>query len=117
MPCYVKDTPNGRRFLCGEFGPHCRASGCGDVSDNLCDYPVGDGKTCDMPLCEVHSHEVAPNLHYCPAHSAEWKAFRNAGGVHRDLGNVVPFKTAPSPSEEQVESQFQAHCAAMSYDG
>lgn len=43
-------------FLCGEFGPHCGA--CASVGDFLCDFPVGDGKTCDMPLCESHATEV-----------------------------------------------------------
>jgi hypothetical protein len=64
------------------------------VGTQLCDFPVGAGKTCDRPICEYHAAEVAPNVDYCPAHHAEWKAFRDAGGVKRELENVVPFKGA-----------------------
>lgn len=79
-------------FICGDLGPHCRAEGCADASDNLCDYPVGEGRTCDMPLCDLHSYEVAPNMHYCPAHQAMWQTFKDSGGVKQELENVVPFK-------------------------
>ena len=76
-------------FLCGEFGQHCGA--CASAGDFLCDFPVGYGKTCDMPLCERHASEVAPNVHYCPGHQVLWEQFRAAGGVQRELENVVPF--------------------------
>lgn len=93
MPCYViydeKRNPVGH--ICGRLGQHC--VDCGDVGTNLCDFPVGDGKTCDRAICDFHAHEVAPNVHYCDAHHAEWKAFRDAGGVQRGLENVVPFAT------------------------
>ncbi len=91
MPCYLERTKDGgRMFLCGDLGPHC-AAGCGASTDFLCDYPVGEGKTCDAPLCDSHAHEVAPNVHYCPGHFTEWEKFRAAGGVEAELKNVVPF--------------------------
>jgi hypothetical protein len=91
MSCYVVSMDNGGfMFLCGDLGPHC--ADCEDVAINLCDYPVGDGKTCDRPICDLHSHEIAPNLHYCDAHNSEWERFRARGGVDRELVNVVPFK-------------------------
>lgn len=76
-------------ILCGDFGPHC--SVCASVGDILCDFPVGEGKTCDMPLCDGHATEVAPNVHYCPGHMVLWQEFRDAGGVQRELENVVPY--------------------------
>lgn len=92
MACYVmydeKRNPVGH--MCGELGPHC--ADCGDAGDNLCDYPVGDGKTCDRNICDFHSREIAPNMHYCDQHHKEWLEFRNAGGVRKALENVVPFK-------------------------
>lgn len=92
MPCYVMydkaRTPIGH--ICGDLGPHC--ADCGDAGDNLCDFPVGVNKTCDRSICEHHSHEVAPNVHYCDHHFAEWQAFRDSGGVKKVLANVVPFK-------------------------
>ncbi len=94
MACYRIYDKNRKPIghLCGDLGPHCAK--CGDVGTQLCDYPVGDGKTCDRPVCEFHAAEVAPNVDYCPAHHTEWKAFRDAGGVKRELENVVPFKGA-----------------------
>lgn len=92
MPCYPiydKDRkPIGH--LCGDLGPQC--VDCGDIAENLCDYPVGDGKTCDRNICDHHSHEVAPNVHYCDGHIKEWQAFRDAGGVKHVLENVTPFR-------------------------
>lgn len=91
MPCYVAKTKSGgTMFLCGDLGPHC--ADCSDVGVNLCDFPVGDGKTCDRNICDAHSHEIGPNLHYCATHYKEWQAFRAAGGVTKELANVVPFK-------------------------
>lgn len=92
MPCYqFKTSDGGKGFMCGYLGPHCAC--CADAGDfALCDFPVGEGKTCDRPLCEEHAHEVAPDLHYCDSHFAEWTKFRDAGGVQRELANVVPFK-------------------------
>lgn len=90
--CYIRDTPDGRMFMCGNLGPHCAE--CADVSDYLCDYPVGRKKTCDRNLCEVHANEIAPNLHYCAAHLGMWNAYRESGGVQLELDNVVPYRGA-----------------------
>jgi len=61
------------------------------VGDFLCDFPVGDGKTCDRPICPDHATEIAPEIHYCAGHLLMWKEFRDAGGVERELTNVVPY--------------------------
>lgn len=93
MPCYTGHFKDGSPyFLCGNLGPHCAAEKCGAPSDALCDYPVGEGRTCDLPLCESHAYEVAPNIHYCPGHLILWSEFRNSGGVKAALENVTPFK-------------------------
>lgn len=91
VPCYVTEFKNvGRVIICGDLGAHCAA--CAAPHEFLCDYPVGPGKTCDLPLCGAHAGEVAPNVHYCPGHLASWEEFKASGGVDRELGNVVPFK-------------------------
>lgn len=93
MACYTlydKDR-NPYGHICGDLGPHCIE--CGDGGDNLCDYPVGDGLTCDRPICDFHAHLVAPNMHYCDAHFAQWNKFVESGGVKKQLENVVPFKS------------------------
>jgi len=87
MPCY--QTPDGM-FICGELGPHC--ADCMDVADYLCDFPVGEGKTCDRNLCEAHATEIAPELHYCVPHRGMWEAFVADGGVRSELRNVIPYR-------------------------
>lgn len=59
MPCYSGFAKSGDQFfLCGKLGPHCADARCMDVGTNLCDYPVGAGKTCDMPICDSHAFEA-----------------------------------------------------------
>jgi hypothetical protein len=77
-------------ILCGDFGAHC--SDCGAVSDNLCDYPVGKGKTCDRKICDDHSKRVGLDIHYCPTHAKHWNKFRRSGGVEMEMKNIVPFE-------------------------
>ncbi|MBU2765822.1 hypothetical protein HAP94_06345 [Acidithiobacillus ferrivorans] len=92
MPCYIERTKDGgTMFLCGDLGPHCAAGECAAVSGFLCDYPAGEGRTCDLPLCASHAYEVAQNVHYCPGHLILWKEFRDNGGVKRELEKVVPY--------------------------
>ena len=92
MPCYIIKMKSGAKaFMCGDIGPHC--SHCADVGEYLCDYPVGDGKTCDASLCENHASEAAPNIHYCPGHALMWNEFRESGGVKQELQNVIPWRS------------------------
>lgn len=78
-------------FMCGDLGAHC--ADCMGFGDFLCDYPVGNGKTCDRPLCDDHAHEIAPEIHYCNAHNKMWDAFKKSGGVDATLKNVIAFKS------------------------
>lgn len=90
--CRAKQSTVGEiMFLCGDLGPHC--GDCAGIGDFLCDYPVGDGKTCDRPMCFEHSHEIAPEIHYCDAHYRMWQDFKNGGGVDEALRNVIAFKS------------------------
>ena len=81
---------SGHYFVCGDLGQHC--SDCSWVGEFLCDYPVGDNKTCDRVICEDHAREVAPNIHYCEVHYKLWAEFRDKGGVDASLKNVIAFK-------------------------
>lgn len=95
MPCYrVPMKSGGHMFMCGDLGDHCTATNCSDVSDYLCDYPVGDGKTCDLSLCQSHAYEVAPDIHYCPSHLELWVKFSESGGAQEALKNVEAYNTA-----------------------
>jgi len=63
-----------RGFMCGDLGPRCLD--CGNVSDALCDFPVGRGKTCDRSICTTCSPDVQPDINYCRGHRDEWERFR-----------------------------------------
>ena len=53
-------------WVCGEGIRPCQA--CGRVADYLCDYPMGHGKTCDLPLCNDCRQHIGI-FDYCPTHS------------------------------------------------
>ena len=89
-----KRHEGARIFMCGENLELQNCADCTHVADYLCDYPVGDGKTCDRAMCDTHAHEIGPNLHYCDSHHAEWRRFVDAGGVSEHLKNVTAFKGA-----------------------
>jgi len=90
--CRAKEGTAGQTvFICGDLGDHC--ADCSALGEFLCDFPVGDGKTCDRPICEEHAHEIAPELHYCDAHLKMWQDFKDRGGVDAALQNVVAFKS------------------------
>lgn len=76
-------------FMCGDLGDHC--ADCMGFGDYLCDFPVGEGKTCDRLMCDDHANEIAPEVHYCAAHLKMWEEFKAAGGVSAELANVVAF--------------------------
>src|SRR5690349_6762597 len=90
MACY---TFGNSGFMCGSFNDeHCFA--CGGFGEFLCDFPVGNEKSCDRPMCQKHAHVIAPDLDYCPSHAEEFWKFRESGGITKVLRyEVVPFAT------------------------
>jgi hypothetical protein len=100
--CYI--TYNDKRepigHLCGRLGEPC--PDCGSAADFLCDYPVGDGKTCDRRMCEYRAHEIGPEVHYCDHHHAEWSAYVAGGGERVVLRNVEAW-----PAVRGVDYQCQ----------
>jgi hypothetical protein len=61
----------------GKQEPICA---CGYVAEILCDWPMGDGKTCDLPLCPSCAHEIGEDKHTCEIH---WHEFKQRTGVRR----------------------------------
>lgn len=96
MACGRITMPNGSKlWICGDLNEEGASSFCGDCGDYgpgfLCDYPVGEGKTCDRSLCDNCAVEIAPNIHYCQTHYREWQKFCDKNGVETVLKNVIPF--------------------------
>jgi len=57
-------------IICGEGMQSC--SLCLHVAEALCDFPMGEGKTCDLPLCTRHRIAQAgeiDDIDYCPQHA------------------------------------------------
>ena len=75
MPCTPFRTENGATgFACGPR-QRCKCE-LRRPMKYLCDWKVGDGKTCDRPLCDRCTSKPAPDKDLCPAHQAEWAARR-----------------------------------------
>lgn len=90
MPCYrVANKRLGIVHICGDLGEPCAE--CESPAGFLCDYPVGDGKTCDRHLCADHASEVYGGLHYCAPHMAAWREYLAGSGLLAALENVLPF--------------------------
>ncbi len=67
----LPDDPNF--FICGDFEMEmCRESGCDREGIFLCDWPMGRGKTCDIPICPGHAREIGEDRHLCPIHHPMW---------------------------------------------
>ncbi len=96
MTCYHVKLANGANcIITGKLGPHC--ADCRGVGEILCDYPVGKEKTCDRPLCRDHATAIAPDIDYCTSHYAAWEEFRKAGGVKKELENIIAYKSKEKP--------------------
>jgi hypothetical protein len=76
-----EDGTDGEFMLSGDDG--FTPCSCGYLAEFLCDFPMGDGKTCDALLCPDCAMslvaELTPlkerrhgldDLHLCPAHYA-----------------------------------------------
>lgn len=83
MTCETVELPDGTRaIVCGGRKRHRqRCSSCGLKCDYLCDWKVGGGKTCDVPICGIHALEVAANKHLCPDHQRAYREWLDARGA------------------------------------
>lgn len=63
---------DGLIFTCGEnlVIEICR---CGHEGAFLCDYPIGKGQTCDVPMCEGCRRNIGVELDLCEIHLWEFK--------------------------------------------
>ena len=65
--------PASTTIMCGEDLDVVACGVCGCYADLLCDFPMGRGKTCDLPICGEHAREVGDNLHLCALHFPVWQ--------------------------------------------
>lgn len=56
-------------WMCGDVEVvMCKETACDREGTFLCDWPMGRGKTCDIPLCPSHAREIGDDRHLCPIH-------------------------------------------------
>ena len=71
MPCNTYKSPDGKlsMIICtrGQRSKPCHI--CGSPSTGLCDYPIGNGKTCDKPMCNDCRNTIGDNLDVCQEHN------------------------------------------------
>lgn len=85
MPCERVKLPTGETaIVCSRSKTkRCKAEGCTQPMQRLCDWKVSEAKTCDKPLCAFHAYE--PPGHegkdLCPEHAREWKRRLTAKGA------------------------------------
>lgn len=74
------DELKGPMWFCysdGEAPPGTYCRFCGNFAEVECDWPVGGGVTCDLPLCLDHRTHILDgpdpdgeyDIDYCPAHA------------------------------------------------
>jgi hypothetical protein len=73
MGCEIDRDGDIVRVTCsrGQRSRPCTFPGCTKPGDLLCDFPVGDGRTCDRRICRRHGTRVGPNKDYCITHPRE----------------------------------------------
>lgn len=86
MATYSKHTEDGMVFLKGELGEPC--SDCNWIHEYLCDFPVGNDKTCDRLMCEEHAMRISDDIHYCHTHYLMWVNYVEGKGIEK----VLPAK-------------------------
>jgi hypothetical protein len=93
----ARENQPATMFIKGDLGPHCTE--CSAPGDNLCDYPVGDEKTCDRPMCDDHGRSVAADTHYCRDHFIMWREYLASQRGYDVLDNVTPLGVVRSVTQ------------------
>jgi hypothetical protein len=72
MSCDFVKLPGGSAaIVCRSHtsSRHCSVCKRALKTWKLCDFPTGNGKTCDKPLCQACAHHCELDLDYCPNHA------------------------------------------------
>lgn len=67
MPCQRFGTADGMIGIICTKTVYCAY--CGKPHTSLCDYPVGNNKTCDKPMCDYCRVIIGDNIDVCREHS------------------------------------------------
>ncbi len=73
MPCHIVRLPGGVTAIVKTAAPRprkCAFCERRSLNHKLCDFDIGGGKTCDLPICSEHATHHPPDTDYCPRHAA-----------------------------------------------
>lgn len=87
--CVPYKTKDNFGIMCCNFDHKVElCSSCGYIGENLCDFPIGNDKTCDFIMCDECSTSVRGELHYCPSHAVEWGKILYIQAMQSDGGGI-----------------------------
>lgn len=96
--------PFGEMFMCPlpEEVERCSVPSCRELVEAVCDFPVGDGKTCDLAMCLDHRVMVEEDVDICAFH----RTFTVIGPYHeRSVSRTVPVeRSRPADAGDQTPS-------------
>lgn len=69
-------------FLCGQKVEQTPFCACGHTAEMLCDYPMGKGETCDLPLCWCCRRHIGEDRDLCEIHFAEFVGKARVGRIN-----------------------------------
>ena len=58
-------------IVCSRHSKLKKCAYCERDSSTLCDYPLKSGRTCDSPMCALHTWSPEANTDYCRHHRAK----------------------------------------------
>jgi hypothetical protein len=79
MACQRIRVAGSLAWLCGDFedDDNNPCSECGIMAAIICDFPIGDDKTCDRLLCKECAVKIRGDIDYCPSHAKEYGKILN----------------------------------------
>lgn len=90
MPCDVR----GNMIVCSRT-PKKHCAYCDRDSSKLCDYKLKSGKTCDSPMCAIHTWSPEPDKDYCRHHrekiEAPERAAKRAAEIAENMRDSLIF--------------------------
>jgi uncharacterized protein (DUF3820 family) len=88
-------------FVCGRGGTRPCAY-CRGPSTKLCDGDVGEGRTCDRPMCDAHAYQDGPNRDLCRQHQPV--SLSDPGAMK------MPFGKHKGEAIENIPSEYLRWC-------
>lgn len=120
MPCHHVKLPGGvGAIVCMDRRPakKQKCAACGELAHVvLCDFPVAEGKTCDVRVCRQCAAHQEPDTDYCPQHAGAveieqpWSCRCGKRGVVRHL--IAEDQAGVMAMVEEAHSIANVDCAA-----